>query len=662
MNILFAFFLTAFNLGNNQVEIRNDDYSAQIKFYNPQGTIIDQITIDNIYGYKIAPKGKYLYILNNDGINIYDENGRMHKRIKDKGMFVVSPRDEYLVCASEDIVRVYSDSKFFFNMKVKSTAIRRFVFDNDNKYLGIMARNNFSLISLNDKQILWIKNFPTPLIFCKIADNKIILVTEDRASLTGNVYIYSLAGEMIQNYDFHYQQYDEQIQDIEILHKGVKAKTHLREWEVGEADLQKEQISLRAIAKQSPENTIVAFGNSAKTKSNADLLYDSIPWPLPATNSFHCLGNNWFEYQNYGGSAYFHPGIDIITPGDSGVPVYAVKQGVVKAWLTIGGTIFWRLGVADSSLSYTDSCNGYLYAHIDSARFHKNVGDTVNIGDLIGYLVPWPVPGFNHCHFAKIRDRGSTWNTADWVFVFNPLISLTPNQDSIPPIFENALTNQKFAFARNNTSTYLSSNSLNGNVDIIAKIYDKLGISSGDTIWDQLIPLKIEYEIIGPSVSQPRKLSFIFSGRIPTSSSLVSVVYKQDNTCESHGDYDYRDYYFIVTNTDGDSIIESSDASFSWQTTNFPGGRYWVKIYAYDTKNNVSVCSMQVTVNNAIGITEHENHFQSSFNKIRNIKGFYNSVGQKVKYQKLKPGIYFYQENDSMHKLLIIKPTTFLIN
>lgn len=633
----------AFNLGNNQVDIKSDDYSAQIRFYNHQTGVIKQLIVENLYGYTIAPEGKYLYVLNNDGINIYNDKGRFLKRINDKGMFAISPRDQYLVCASDDIMRIYQDRQFTFNIRVPSTAIRQLIFDSNNKYIGIMARNNFSLVSLNDKYVLWTEDFSEPLIFSKISDNKIVLVTENRSQLKGKVYIFSLTGEVLQEQNFQYQQYDEQIQDIEVTPDDIKAKTHLREWTLGQAEQQ-----------------------FYKTESNPDypiFLQDTIPWPLPPTNIRHCLGNNWFEYQNYGGSPYFHPGIDIITPNDSGVPVYAVKRGVVKAWLTTGGTIYWRFGIADSALSYIDSCNGYLYAHIDSARYHVNVGDTVNVGQHIGYLVPWPVDGFNHCHFAKIRDVGSTWTTADWAFVYNPLLSVQPNYDTIPPLFLNAVTNQKFAFARNNASTYISPTSLNGDVDIVAKIYDKLGISTGDTIWDRLCPLKIEYEIIGQTVSQPRKLSFLFDKVVPSGSALVNVVYKSDNTCRTHGDYDYRDYYFIVTNTDGDSLLETSDASQCWHTATFPNGNYWVKVYAYDTKNNVSVCSMQVTVNNGGGINDDKHISQKGFEN--KIDGLYNAMGQKMNNlhpSQIRPGVYFYQRKDGIHKLLIVKPSSYFLN
>ncbi len=319
-----------------------------------------------------------------------------------------------------------------------------------------------------------------------------------------------------------------------------------------------------------------------------------VGWPLSPQNQTHPLGNNWGEFQDYGGSPYMHPGIDVmgITVGR---PVYAVQRGIVKAWLTTQAQYHWRLAIADTNIS-TDSVEAWLYAHIDPNQYHKNVGDIVNAGDLIGYLVQWPVTGFDHCHFARIKDIGAVWNTADWAFVQNPLVLITPYNDTVKPVFENAYGSYKFAICQNNTSTYLNPpTTITGNVDIIAKIYDKTGYPiSTNPVWEKMIPLRIGYEIHGPQ-NVPYRLSFVFKGYLDYTHNL-NVVYKDDATCNSRGDYDYRDFCFIVTNTDGDSIIESSDANYSWNTNGFPPGNYWIVVTASDAAGNTTKDSMMVTI------------------------------------------------------------------
>ena len=332
-------------------------------------------------------------------------------------------------------------------------------------------------------------------------------------------------------------------------------------------------------------------------------------WPLSPTNQVHALGNGWGEYQNYGGSPYFHPGIDVMALTDTGVPCYAVARGWVKAWLTTSANEHWRLAIADTNLLYRDSCNGYLYAHIDPNRTHKNVGDLVNPGDQIGYLVYWPVTGFDHCHFARVRDSGATWGRgglADWTFVENPQNLISPNTDTAKPVIETAITGSKFAYCRNNASTYLPYNNLNGDVDIVARIYERFGVAiPGHSLWERINPYKIEYAIHPPGGSAPHTLSFLFGHYLPWDDvNLVNLVFKDDATCNTQGDYDYRVYYYTVTNTDGDSLLEVRDTSGTWHTRSVPNGQYWVVVYASDQYGNTTPDSQLVTVNNPVGVEE----------------------------------------------------------
>ncbi len=335
-------------------------------------------------------------------------------------------------------------------------------------------------------------------------------------------------------------------------------------------------------------------------------------WPIPPLDSVHPLGNNWGNYQNYGGgsgNSYFHNGIDVITPDVQGRCVHAVRHGWVKGWGTIQEDLHYRLAICDTSSDFTGRAEGWLYAHIDSARWHLNLGDEVQEGDSIGYLVTWPIDAtFDHLHFARISDTGATWMRfpdATWWFVQNPLTIIQPNTDLLAPVFENARTNQKFAFCRNNTNnSYLSPDTLVGEVDIIAKVYDKTGFSTGQDTWDKLAPYQIEYSIKRHDglVVVPWTIEVQFSNRLEAS--LVHVVYKADNTCRSRGDYTRREYYYIVTNTDGDSIIESTDADGTWNTGLVGDTTYWVYVRASDVHGNTTSDSMLVATRNGVAVAE----------------------------------------------------------
>jgi hypothetical protein len=333
------------------------------------------------------------------------------------------------------------------------------------------------------------------------------------------------------------------------------------------------------------------------------------PWPLVPLDSVHPLGNNWGNYQDYGGTPYFHNGIDVITPDVQGRRVHAVRHGWVKGWGTIQAELHYRLAICDTSSDFTGRAEGWLYAHIDSARWHRSLGDEVQEGDSIGYLVAWPMKAtFDHCHFARVSDTGAAWQrfpNPTWWFIQNPLTIIRPNTDLVAPVIENARTSQRFAFCRNNRNNrYLNYDSLVGEVDIITKVYDKTGATTGNATWDKLAPYEIDYSIKREDglVVVPWTIGVQFSNTLD--GALVHTVYKNDNTCNTQGDYDFREYYYIVTNTDGDSIVESSDTTGTWNTGLVGDTTYWVYVRASDVYGNTTLDSMQVRTRNGVSVAE----------------------------------------------------------
>jgi hypothetical protein len=72
----------------------------------------------------------------------------------------------------------------------------------------------------------------------------------------------------------------------------------------------------------------------------------------------------------------------------------------------------------------------------------------------------------------------------------------------------------------------------------------------------------------------------------------VNVVYQNDQVCQSLADFYDREYYFNITNNDGDSLIEASDDNYSWNTAEYLSGEYTVHIRATDPAGNSTVASM----------------------------------------------------------------------
>jgi len=320
-----------------------------------------------------------------------------------------------------------------------------------------------------------------------------------------------------------------------------------------------------------------------------------IPWPL-APNSQHPIGNTYGEYQNYGGSPYLHPGIDVL--GNNNQPVYAVAAGKVKAVLTTSGQYHWRVAIGGQGSGTT---TGYLYAHMVQSSITVSVGDTVTKGQYLGNLVAWPTSGFTHCHFARLEDSGNQWY-GDWLCPDNPHVDLENRSETTAPVFENAVNNQLFAFCRNQTSTYRDPNNLFNKVDIIVHIGDRL--NSNWTCAVQTLRYSI-YPVGNPNAPVvDNKLAVNFDMALDTYGSstidafLVDLLYKEDSTCNTNGDYNSREFFHIITNSDGDQIYNAADEAESWNTSLVPNGDYVVEVVAKDAAGNRSVGRMTVTVNN----------------------------------------------------------------
>lgn len=331
------------------------------------------------------------------------------------------------------------------------------------------------------------------------------------------------------------------------------------------------------------------------------LIFAQMPWPHPPQNQEHPIGNAWGNYQDYGTGPYLHNGQDILTPALW--PVTAIKYGYVKRiWQS--GQLYTGITVADSAGAAF--CEGYMYYHVDPSTIQVSEGDTVYVGDTIAQIVTWPAYSFHHNHFSKNRNSGTIWTTYG-AFFKNPLTEFTQDYDSTAPVFTDAVTGQKFAICVNNTSTYIDPDSVYGDVDFICRFKDRIN----DPSWWCII-YKVEYSIYDTSGTfvVPPMIGFQFSDSLDSYSSpnQVRIVFKDDATCNSNCDYinDSRRYYYIFTNSDGDSLIQGPDSLQCWQTTGVPNGPYWVKAVASDEYGNSIAESMLVYIRNPTGIQEQD--------------------------------------------------------
>ncbi len=263
----------------------------------------------------------------------------------------------------------------------------------------------------------------------------------------------------------------------------------------------------------------------------------------------------------------------------------------------------WRIVIGDSA---NDAwCDGWMYAHLDEFSCPFSVGQWVNAGDLIGCIfdMPWNNP---HLHLSRIRYGGSpvAWASGfdDWEFIGNPLDYLDPEIDADYPWFENAWGDQLFAFCTNNTASYFAEGSpISGDVDIICLAYDYYHYYN----W-KVGPYKLEYKIEGDT-SIPWTTSVEFNEEIGNYTTMLNyraIVYQDDGYCTSEFiDSTQHTYFYNLTNTDGDLIVEGDDLDRCWQTTYFPNGLYKIFARVSDFTGNNTVDSMTVTVENYLELS-----------------------------------------------------------
>jgi hypothetical protein len=310
-------------------------------------------------------------------------------------------------------------------------------------------------------------------------------------------------------------------------------------------------------------------------------------------DSAHHIGNAWGNYQNYGGSPYCHNGQDIMTTPLC--PTLAIKAGYVKGIFLGGSRMYNGVTVGDSAGA--GFCSGFMYYHIDNTTIRVQVGDTIAVGDTLGLIAEWSIAGFHHNHFSMNRRAGVTWPDYG-AFYHNPLTEMTPDDDSIMPTFLDAYTGQRFAVCRNNTSSYQSKDSVYGDVDLICRLDERIN----HRLW-KVIVYRLYYSVrdtFGNAVL-PLRRTFQFSESLDGYTQVQSrVAYKQDATCPTYCNYDSlaRKYYYIVTNTDGDTLIEATDSTAGWNTTQVSDGAYWVKVVAEDEHGNAATDSMLAKVRN----------------------------------------------------------------
>jgi murein DD-endopeptidase MepM/ murein hydrolase activator NlpD len=550
-------------------------------FYSKYGNHLFTQTLKSASLFGFSEKGNFFGVGTAENLFVFSLPHQSLKRYDSCDQFDISESGKYVTTAQGKQVKIYA------NGKLKKVIDTQFVYPR-----GIKVSDKFNFVVVSDKQNLKLFSLSNGnLFFAKRLKNKNSfrdLYIKDGEILTGVHNRYDgISKGFLQVYDLKGN----------LVHKQEQAKKNFKTFETD-------------------------------TKLKKPFLdYEKIPWPFFPFDSMRTVWNYYEQHMSYGEAdwSYLHQGLDLIIP--IGEPVYSTTDGIVKCVLTLGGAAYWRTAIsAEQSAGYSD---GWLYAHLIDSTIQVDVGDTVRVHDYLGDIIQWS-SDWGHIHFVQIQDSGLVWRYDDneWGINYNPLLSLIPDEDLIPPVIDNVFPNSKFGFCINETSNYLNPDSLFGDIDIITKVIDYIG----DSQWQQpafetyFWITDINGETVFPKTLGQRlnhSYNFYGSGNYEP---YAATLYKRDEfLLPSRWMDKQRNYYHVLTNNNGDSLIFLAEKDLAFSTENYNDDDYRIFVEVRDAFGNSTVDSMDVKFcNGNISKAETENNRQLRFELKQNYPNPFN--------------------------------------
>jgi len=505
--------------------------------------------------FDFSPGGNKFIVGTDKKLNIIDlETGRDDK-VASCSQFAFTQNEEYLVTAFEGSLNLYYNYELVHEYKTGLFYPRAVIIDGESKSIGVIGKHQLKVYSMEIDELKFSRQIESPLSFRDLIMDKGNVVAgihlKNDGISEGIIHVYNVTGNLIH----------EQV---------LSTKTY------------------KTFEKQ-----------TEPLKSTSTI--DPIPWPFDPFNEVHKVWNHYEQHMGDGSGdwSYLHQGLDLEVPIDE--PTYAVEEGWVKLVLTIGGDAYWRVAISPEQVS--GYSNGWLYAHIVESSIMVDVGDYVQLHDYLGDIIYW-TSSWGHIHFVNIRDQGTIWyyNDDEWGINFNPLLALVPNTDNYAPVIENFSGSSKFGYCTNQTTSFQDPDNLHDEVDIIAKISDY----HGDSEWEQpayktyywIIKLP-EYETVVPkTIGQILNHSYeMYNSTYYTQ--YAPLMYYKDFQHPSPPWMNFdRDYWQILTNNNGDSIVEPWETGLALNTAEFADGTYRIVVEAWDEFGNMAIDSQDVVFEN----------------------------------------------------------------
>lgn len=325
----------------------------------------------------------------------------------------------------------------------------------------------------------------------------------------------------------------------------------------------------------------------------------SLDWPFPGDFKAQKIFNN---YQHPAGDTRVHGALDFIQP--AGTEVRAVESGYVAVIAT--NYPDWKTHHFFIVTPVEGGNTGWCYTHVDPDTYTFKKGDRIKKGRILGNVVPFSVgdrPGADHLHLHYVRFRIREEGKVTVDSMADPLLFFHW-QDGIPPT-----VHTPFRFVREGTFDMFPPGEdgipvVSGSVDIIAGLSD-VAHEGQAGYW--MVPL-VTVEILGKKSKPWRKLVLDQRGEVgdPSAAPALYVPADAANSWREGQPRFPHIYFLIVTNTEGDGVIERADAGQTWDTASlnkanrphYPDGIYSVTVRAWDLKGNRGEASVKVRVKN----------------------------------------------------------------
>jgi hypothetical protein len=278
-------------------------------------------------------------------------------------------------------------------------------------------------------------------------------------------------------------------------------------------------------------NLIIIIGSILTTE-----LFAGYNWPCKPFDQQHGINGTFCENRPSGSIDihHFHNGVDIDLAG--GNEVYSIISGQVKSLYRTGGDAYIRIG-------------RYAYVHV-TPRADIDVGDNVTAYEtIIGYT--------NYKNHIHLTDGyvGSEINA------LRP-DGMTPLSDPYDPIVSYV------KFYVDGTTTEFQSGKVSGLVDIVARLYDKTDNGTYGTNNGVYIAGYQIYDSTGTTALSDPYTPYQFDNK-PDNSFVTNVYFPGS---------DLSTYLYILTN--------SITANGYWDTRFYSPGKYKIKVFIEDTRDN----------------------------------------------------------------------------